>query len=55
MAHSNPGVIAFHAEFPTAGQYRLFLQFAHAGAVKTVAFDTHVEYPMQGTHGGPHV
>ena len=45
MAHSNPGVIAFHAEFPTAGQYRLFLQFAHAGSVQTADFETRVEYP----------
>jgi hypothetical protein len=45
MAHSNPGVIAFHAEFPTAGQYRLFLQFAHAGSVHTADFETRVEYP----------
>jgi hypothetical protein len=55
MANDRPGMIEFHTEFPTAGQYRMFLQFAHAGAVKTVAFDTHVEYPMQRTHGGPDV
>jgi hypothetical protein len=41
---SNPGVIDFHAEFPTAAQYRLFLQFAHAGSVQTVDFETRVEY-----------
>jgi hypothetical protein len=45
MADSNPAVIAFHAEFPTAGQYRLFLQFAHAGSVHTADFETRVEYP----------
>jgi hypothetical protein len=45
MPESNPGVIAFHAEFPTAGQYRLFLQFAHAGSVQTAEFETQVEYP----------
>jgi hypothetical protein len=28
MAHGRPGVIEFHTEFPTAGHYRLFLQFA---------------------------
>ncbi len=44
MADNNPGVIAFHAEFPTAGQYRLFLQFAHAGSVHTADFETRVEY-----------
>jgi hypothetical protein len=30
--------ITFHAVFPSAGRYRLFLQFAHAGRVRTVAF-----------------
>jgi hypothetical protein len=30
--------IAFHAVFPSAGRYRLFLQFAHEGRVHTVAF-----------------
>lgn len=30
--------IGFHAELPTAGRYRLFLQFRHEGAVHTVAF-----------------
>jgi hypothetical protein len=44
MPHSNPGVIDFHAEFPTAGRYRLFLQFAHAGSVQTAEFETQVEY-----------
>jgi hypothetical protein len=42
--HSRPGIIAFHTEFPTAGRYRLFLQFAHAAAVRTVDFETRVEY-----------
>jgi hypothetical protein len=27
--------IAFHATFPSVGRYRLFLQFAHAGGVRT--------------------
>jgi hypothetical protein len=30
--------IAFHATFPSEGRYRLFLQFAHAGRVRTAAF-----------------
>ena len=30
--------IAFASTFPTAGAYRLFLQFKHAGRVQTVAF-----------------
>jgi hypothetical protein len=45
MPAGNPGVIDFHAEFPTAGQYRLFVQFAHAGSVQTVDFEARVEYP----------
>jgi len=34
--------IAFEAEFPTAGSYRLFLQFKHEGRVHTVAFTQRV-------------
>jgi hypothetical protein len=30
--------VAFEATFPTAGRYRLFLQFKHEGRVHTVAF-----------------
>jgi len=30
--------IAFEATFPTAGRYRLYLQFKHAGAVQTAEF-----------------
>jgi hypothetical protein len=30
--------ITFHATFPSEGRYRLFLQFSHAGIVRTVAF-----------------
>lgn len=32
-----PGVIRFAASLPTAGRYRLFLQFQHDGTVRTVA------------------
>lgn len=32
-----PGRIRFAAELPSAGRYRLFLQFKHDGAVRTVA------------------
>lgn len=32
-----PGRIRFAAELPSAGRYRLFLQFKHKGAVRTVA------------------
>jgi hypothetical protein len=33
-----PNEVAFGATFPTAGRYRLFLQFQHQGRVQTVAF-----------------
>jgi hypothetical protein len=34
---SAPGEIRFAAEFPSAGRYRLFLQFRHSETVRTVA------------------
>jgi hypothetical protein len=34
--------VAFEATFPTAGRYRLFLQFKHEGRVRTVAFTQEV-------------
>jgi hypothetical protein len=34
--------IGFAATFPTAGRYRLFLQFKHEGRVQTVAFTKEV-------------
>jgi hypothetical protein len=34
--------IAFRAMFPSEGRYRLFLQFAHAGGVRTAAFTVEV-------------
>jgi hypothetical protein len=36
------GRVRFEATFPTAGRYRLFLQFKHAGEVHTVAFTQEV-------------
>ncbi|MDP1846560.1 MAG: hypothetical protein Q8K79_02120 [Solirubrobacteraceae bacterium] len=39
--HGEP--IAFAATFPTAGRYRLFLQFKHQGTVHTVAFTQEVK------------
>jgi hypothetical protein len=30
--------VSFAATFPTAGRYRLFLQFRHEGRVRTAAF-----------------
>jgi hypothetical protein len=34
--------IEFHTEFPSQGRYRLFLQFAHAGVVRTAAFTVEI-------------
>ena len=39
-AHANE--IAFAATFPTAGRYRLYLQFRHGGAVHTAEFTVEV-------------
>jgi hypothetical protein len=36
------GQIEFHTEFPSQGRYRLFLQFAHAGVVRTAAFTVEI-------------
>jgi hypothetical protein len=40
--HVHPGPDGFAATFPTAGRYRLFLQFKDAGRVHTVAFTREV-------------
>ena len=32
------GIITFHVEFPSAGNYKVFLQFKRGGAVETVSF-----------------
>ena len=34
--------LAFHAVFPSIGRYRMFLQFAHTGRVRTAAFTVDV-------------
>jgi hypothetical protein len=39
---ASPGAISFVTEFPTAGRYRLFLQFKHDGEVHTAAFTREV-------------
>jgi len=39
---SAPNEIVFDATFPTAGRYRLYLQFKHAGAVRTVEYTVEV-------------
>ena len=36
-ASDDPGTIRFGATLPSAGRYRLFLQFKHDGVVRTVA------------------
>jgi hypothetical protein len=36
--HADEERLAFEADFPTAGAYRLFLQFQHDGQVRTAAF-----------------
>jgi hypothetical protein len=36
--HTADGAIRFTAEFPTAGVYRLFMDFSHGGVVRTAAF-----------------
>jgi hypothetical protein len=44
--------VVFHAEVPSAGSYRLFLDFRHGGVVRTAAFTVHV--PDAGTDAGEH-
>jgi hypothetical protein len=42
--NQNPnGAIRFTAEFPTAGVYRLFMDFSHEGIVHTAAFTAIVQ------------
>ena len=41
-AAAHPNEIAFAATFPTAGRYRLYLQFRHEGAVHTAEFTVEV-------------
>jgi hypothetical protein len=36
--HADEERLAFEADFPTAGAYRLFLQFEHGGQVRTASF-----------------
>ncbi|MEJ7875879.1 MAG: hypothetical protein WKF62_04390, partial [Solirubrobacterales bacterium] len=45
-----PGPISFAVEYPSAGRYRLFLQFKHRGEVRTAAFTEEVDQP--GISGG---
>ena len=40
--HGAPNEIVFNATFPTAGRYRLYLQFKHEGVVQTAEFTVEV-------------
>ena len=42
-SESTDGPIRLTAEFPTAGVYRLFLDFSHGGVIRTAAFTVIVE------------
>jgi hypothetical protein len=43
--------VVFHATFPSAGSYRLFLDFRHRGVVRTAVFTVDVTGPGEGaTH-----
>lgn len=60
--HTRPGPqIVFYAEVPSAGDYRMFLDFQHAGTVRTAAFtvaawtmptEPQPSAPAGGEHGG---
>ncbi len=41
--HGDGGPIRFMVEYPSAGSYRMFLQFKHEGRVHTVAFTQEAE------------
>jgi hypothetical protein len=47
-----PGRLEFGVTFPTAGRYRLFLQFQHEGRVRTVAHTLSVEGSGRGPGEG---
>jgi hypothetical protein len=41
--HADEDRLAFETDFPTAGAYRLFLQFEHGGQVRTASFTIEAE------------
>jgi hypothetical protein len=41
--HPDEERLVFEADFPTAGTYRLFLQFDHGGEIRTAAFTVNAE------------
>ncbi|MFC4787363.1 hypothetical protein ACT8ZV_22995 [Nocardioides sp. MAHUQ-72] len=45
--------VVFHADVPSAGSYRLFLDFRHEGVVRTAAFTVHVGDEALGSHETP--
>lgn len=45
------GPIAFRVEYPTAGRYRIYLQFKHRGEVRTAAFTQLAGGMMEVTEG----
>ncbi len=50
---STPGRIRFGASLPSAGRYRLFLQFKHDGVVRTVAHTVEVPRVSRATSQDP--
>ncbi|TDD51728.1 hypothetical protein [Saccharopolyspora elongata] len=46
---AGPG-IAFQAEVPSGGAYRLFLDFQHGGTVRTAEFTVNAQEPADGQH-----
>ena len=48
------GPISFQVEYPSAGRYRLFLQFKHAGEVRTAAFTRKVTRSSAVTEEASH-
>ncbi|MFB7829518.1 hypothetical protein [Streptomyces hydrogenans] len=46
--------IAFMAVAPTAGTYRLYLDFQHDGVVRTAEFTVRTSTAAPGSDGGPH-
>ncbi|MEI5674131.1 MULTISPECIES: hypothetical protein [unclassified Nocardioides] len=48
-----PGpVVRFHTAFPSAGTYRLFLDFQHDGVVRTAVFTVEVDGAVEGEEVG---
>jgi len=45
--HADEDRLVFEADFPTAGEYRLFLQFDHGGEIRTVAFTVNAQESNQ--------